>query len=129
MKKFKKSFKEFSSKLNIPDIRYIPISALNGDNVVEQSKEMDWYKGPTLLYTLENVQVNHDFNHVDCRFPVQYVIRPNTDEFHDFRGYAGRVEGGVFKPGDEVTALPSGFLAKSNRFTLMMVNLMKLTLR
>jgi len=101
-------FREFSSKLSIPDIRYIPISALQGDNVVEASPHMPWYAGPTLLYTLETVQVSADFNHIDARFPVQYVIRPRADEHHDFRGYAGRVQGGVFKPGDEVVVLPSG---------------------
>lgn len=103
-----REFRDFSSKLAIPDIRYIPISALEGDNVVESSANMPWYGGPTLLYTLETVQVSADHNHVDARFPVQYVIRPRSDAFHDFRGYAGRVHGGVFKPGDEVLALPSG---------------------
>ncbi|MBX3178283.1 MAG: 50S ribosome-binding GTPase [Candidatus Hydrogenedentes bacterium] len=103
-----RDFRAFSSKLAIPDIRYIPISALQGDNVVEPSANMPWYGGPTLLYTLETVQVSADHNHVDARFPVQYVIRPRSDAFHDFRGYAGRVHGGVFKPGDEVLALPSG---------------------
>ncbi len=110
--KIREAFKEFSSKLDIPDVRYIPISALNGDNVVDRSTKMDWYQGPTLLYTLETVQVSSDYNHVDSRFPVQYVIRPNTDEFHDYRGYAGRVQGGVFKPGDEVMVLPSGFCTR-----------------
>jgi sulfate adenylyltransferase subunit 1 len=103
-----REFQEFSSKLGIPDIRYIPISALEGDNVVEPSTNMPWYAGPTLLYTLETVQVSADFNHVDARFPVQYVIRPETQEHPDFRGYAGRIQGGVFKPGDDVVALPSG---------------------
>ncbi len=105
----KHDFKTFASKLNIPDIRYIPISALYGDNVVEGSDNMPWYDGPSLLYTLENVQVDSDYNHVDCRFPVQWVIRPHSNDHHDYRGYAGRVAGGVFKPGDEVMALPSGF--------------------
>ncbi|MBX9851154.1 MAG: sulfate adenylyltransferase subunit CysN [Cytophagaceae bacterium] len=110
--KIKEDFTQFSSKLSVPDIRYIPISALHGDNVVENSLNMPWYKGGTLLYTLENVNIGSDHNHVDSRFPVQYVIRPQNDEYHDFRGYAGRVEGGVFKPGDEVMALPSGFTTK-----------------
>jgi sulfate adenylyltransferase subunit 1 len=110
--KIKEDFTEFSSKLSVPDIRYIPISALHGDNVVDNSLNMPWYKGGTLLYTLENVNIGSDLNHVDSRFPVQYVIRPQSDEFHDFRGYAGRVEGGVFKPGDDVIALPSGFSSK-----------------
>ncbi len=102
-------FESFSIKLDIPDIHYIPISALKGDNVVNKSEEMPWYDGSTLLYVLENVHIASDLNYVDCRFPVQRVIRPQSDEFHDFRGYAGRIEGGVFKPGDEVMALPSGF--------------------
>ncbi|HXA00690.1 MAG TPA: sulfate adenylyltransferase subunit CysN [Cytophagaceae bacterium] len=110
--KIKEDFTQFSSKLSVPDIRYIPISALHGDNVVDASLNMPWYKGGTLLYTLENVNIGSDFNHVDSRFPVQWVIRPQNDEFHDFRGYGGRVEGGVFKPGDEVIALPSGFSSK-----------------
>lgn len=110
--KIKEEFKTFSSKLDVPDIHYIPISALHGDNVVEKSKKMPWYNGSTLLYTLENVQIGSDYNHVDCRFPVQWVIRPNSNKHHDYRGYAGRVSGGVFKPGDEVMALPSGFTGK-----------------
>ncbi len=107
--KIKNDFNDFSSKLDIPDIHFIPVSALLGDNVVDKSEKTPWYKGPTLLYTLENVHIGSDLNYVDSRLPVQRVIRPQTDEFHDFRGYAGRVEGGVFKPGDEVMALPSGF--------------------
>lgn len=107
--KIKEDFDDFSSKLEIQDIHYMPISALKGDNVVEKSNNMLWYQGSTLLYTLENVHITSDFNFVDCRFPVQRVIRPQSDEFHDFRGYAGRIEGGIFKPGDEVLALPSGF--------------------
>ncbi|MBO9699729.1 MAG: sulfate adenylyltransferase subunit CysN [Sporocytophaga sp.] len=110
--KIKQQFSDFSSKLSVPDIRYIPISALHGDNVVDESENMPWYKGGTLLYTLENVNINSDLNYVDSRFPVQWVIRPLSEEYHDFRGYAGRVEGGVFKPGDEVIALPSGFTSK-----------------
>ncbi|MBC7981017.1 MAG: GTP-binding protein, partial [Armatimonadetes bacterium] len=103
-------YREFASRLdNIVDITAIPISALNGDNVVDKSEKMAWYQGPTLLYHLENVYVGGEENHVDARFPVQWVIRPMSDEFHDFRGYAGRVAGGVFKPGDEITVLPSGF--------------------
>ena len=101
-------FAQFSSKLNIPDIIYIPISALKGDNVVHKSENMPWYGGGSLLYTLENVQVSSDYNLVDSRFPVQRIIRPQSDDYHDYRSYAGRVAGGVFKPGDEVIALPSG---------------------
>jgi len=110
--KIQQDYKDFASKLSIPDIRFIPISALLGDNVVDRSENMTWYEGSTLLHTLENVNISSDQNFVDARFPVQYVIRPQSDEFHDFRGYAGRIEGGVFKPGDEVIALPSGFNAK-----------------
>lgn len=106
------SYKKFSSKLDVPDIRFIPISALYGDNVVEKSEKMDWYKGGTLLYTLETVEVTSDYNHVDSRYPVQWVVRPQSSKYPDYRGYAGRVEGGVFKPGDEVIALPSGFTSK-----------------
>jgi len=102
-------FKAFSSKLDIKDIQFIPISALNGDNVVNRSKKMDWYEGSTLMYHLEHVHISSDYNHVDCRFPVQSVIRPHTLEHQDYRGFAGRVEGGVFKPGDKIKTLPSGF--------------------
>jgi len=110
--KIKSDFKEFSSRLDVADIRYIPISALHGDNVVDKSENMDWYDGSTLLYTLENVKIGNDLNFIDSRFPVQYVIRPQIDEHRDFRGYGGKVEGGVFKVGDEVTVLPSGFSSK-----------------
>jgi len=102
-------FKQFSSKLNIKDIQFIPISALEGDNVVNRSNNMTWYEGSTLMYLLENVHISSDYNHVDCRFPVQSVIRPHTHEHQDYRGYAGRVDGGVFKAGDRVKILPSGF--------------------
>jgi len=107
--KIVEDFETFSHKLDIPDIHYIPISALKGDNVVTKSTNMSWYDGSTLLYVLENVHIASDLNYVDCRLPVQRVIRPQSDKFHDFRGYAGRIEGGVYKPGDEVMALPSGF--------------------
>lgn len=105
-------FRTFSSKLDVPDIHYIPISALYGDNVVDKSDNMPWYGGSTLLYTLENVQVDSDYNHVDSRFPVQWVTRPQSTDYPDYRGYAGQIAGGVFKPGDEVIALPSGFTSK-----------------
>ncbi len=108
-RKIHNEFEKFASKLDIRDLTFIPISALNGDNVVERSKQMDWYEGPTLLYYLENVHIGSDHNFIDTRFPVQLVIRPNTDEFHDYRGYAGRVAGGVIKKGDQVMLLPSGF--------------------
>ena len=104
-------FKAFSSKLEIKDIQFIPISALEGDNVVNRSKNMDWYKGSTLMYHLENVHISSDYNHVDCRFPVQSVIRPHTLEHQDYRGFAGRIDGGVFKSGDKIKVLPSGFIS------------------
>lgn len=105
-------FKVFSSKLEIKDIQFIPISALLGDNVVNRSKNMDWYHGSTLLYNLETVHISSDHNHIDCRFPIQSVIRPHTIEHQDFRGYAGRIDGGVFKVGDKIKVLPSGFISK-----------------
>ena len=105
-------FRKFAAKLEVSDIHFVPISALKGDNVVEKSKNMDWYEGSTLLYMLENIHIGSDHNHVDCRFPVQYVVRPHSDEFHDYRGYAGRIAGGVFKKGDDVLVLPSGFSSK-----------------
>lgn len=105
----KQDLEAFASKLNVVDIRFVPISALLGDNIVLDSENMPWYKGGTLLYHLENIHIGSDHNHIDCRFPVQGVIRPQTTEYHDFRGYAGRVASGVFKPGDDVVVLPSGF--------------------
>ncbi len=108
----KEEFESFASKLEIKDVQFIPISALVGDNVVEKSTQMSWYKGSTLMYYLENVHIGSDYNHVDVRMPVQYVIRPNTDEYHDYRGYSGRIAGGVMRKGDEVTVLPSGFTSK-----------------
>ena len=107
--KIKSDFESFASKLEIKDVRFIPISALNGDNVVDRSENMNWYDGTTLIHLLENIHIGSDQNHVDCRFPIQYVIRPQSEKNPDYRGYSGRVEGGVFKPGDEVTVLPSGF--------------------
>lgn len=107
-----RELEDFTSKLDVQDIRFIPLSALMGDNVVDRSEKMPWYDGPTLLYTLETVHISGDQNHIDCRFPVQSVIRPQTTEFHDFRGYAGRIAGGVFKPGDDVMVLPSGFTSR-----------------
>jgi sulfate adenylyltransferase subunit 1 len=115
----KKEFGNFAAKLDIPDIHYIPISAFCGDNVVEKSDNMPWYQGGTLLYTLENVHIGSDYNHIDSRFPVQYVIRPQSDEYHDYRGYAGRVEGGIFRPGDEIIALPSGLSTRIKSINTM----------
>ena len=101
-------FRQFAMKLDVSDVTFIPISALNGDNVVQRSLNMGWYEGSSLLHHLENVHIASDRNLIDARFPVQYVIRPQSDEFHDYRGYAGQIAGGVFKPGDEVVVLPSG---------------------
>ena len=103
-----KEYTDFAAKLNVQDVRFIPMSALHGDNVVTRSEHMTWYEGGTLLHNLETVHISADYNLRDCRFPVQTVIRPHTDEYHDFRGYAGRVAGGIFKKGDKVVALPSG---------------------
>ncbi len=109
----KEAFQCFASRLdNLVEMTFIPISALKGDNVVDKSEAMPWYQGPTLLYHLETVYVGTTENHVEARFPVQWVIRPQSDEWHDFRGFSGRVAGGVFKPGDAVTVLPSGFQSK-----------------
>lgn len=110
--KIKEDFTAFSKQLHIPNLSYVPISALHGDNVVEPSVYMPWYEGGTLLQVLETIPVGNDHNMEDGRFPVQYVIRPLSDQFHDYRGYAGRVAGGVFRPGDEVVALPSMFKSK-----------------
>jgi bifunctional enzyme CysN/CysC len=101
-------FTSFAAKLNVPDLTVVPISALHGDNVVTRSANTPWYEGPSLLHHLEHVHVASDRNLVDVRFPVQYVIRPQSDAFHDYRGYAGTVASGVLRPGDEVLVLPSG---------------------
>lgn len=98
----------FAGKIEVNDIRYVPVSALEGDNVVNDSVNMPWYKGESLLHTLETIHIGSDENHADARFPVQTVIRPHAAEYHDYRGYAGRIAGGIFKPGDQVTVLPSG---------------------
>jgi sulfate adenylyltransferase subunit 1 len=110
--KIKDNFKEISAKLDLPDVRFVPISALKGDNVVNKSQCMDWYEGTTLMYILENIHISSDNNLIDARFPVQYVIRPQDEENHDYRGYAGRVSGGIFRKGDDVKVLPSGFTSK-----------------
>ena len=106
--KIQKEFESFATKLSIPDLEVIPISALKGDNVVNRSEHMPWYEGSSLLHHLENVHHASDRDLVDSRFPVQYVVRPKSDVHHDYRGYAGQVAGGVMKPGDEVLVLPSG---------------------
>lgn len=115
----KEQIDDFCTKLQVTDIRFIPISALKGDNVVHKSTQMDWYQGATLMYTLENVHISGDYNHVDCRFPVQNVIRPQTPEYPDYRGYAGRISGGIFKKGDEVMLLPSGFTSRIKSINTM----------
>ncbi|MFC7504779.1 sulfate adenylyltransferase subunit 1 [Nocardioides sp. CPCC 206347] len=113
-----REFTQFATKLNVPDLEVIPISALSGDNVVHRSENMPWYSGPTLMHHLEHVHVASDRDLIDARFPVQYVIRPKSDEFHDYRGYAGQVAGGVLKPGDEVVVLPSGMTSKISKIDL-----------
>jgi len=102
-------YEEISSKMLVKDVQYIPISALKGDNVVNRSKNMDWYLGAPLLHTLETMHISSDINKVDARFPIQTIIRPQSDEFPDYRGYAGRISSGIFRPGDDVIVLPSGF--------------------
>ena len=101
-------YKKLSSKLEIKDVTFVPVSALKGDNVVDKSENMPWYKGTTLMYLLENIHISSDENHIDCRFPVQYVIRPQQTEYHDYRGYAGKIFSGVYKKGDKVKVLPAG---------------------
>ena len=102
-------FRDFAAKLDIADLAFIPVSALHGDNIVDRSANMSWFQGPSLLHHLEEVHIASDRNLIDARFPVQYVIRPQSDDHHDYRGYAGTVAAGVFRTGDEVTVLPSGF--------------------
>lgn len=111
-RKIMKDYEAFASRLDVQDIRFIPISALQGDNVVNRSENMPWYQGATLLHTLEHIHIGSDQNHLDARFPVQTVVRPHSDAFHDFRGYAGRVDGGIFREGEEIMVLPSGFRSK-----------------
>ena len=108
-------FESFASKLDVHDVSFIPVSALKGDNIVDRSEKMPWYQGSTLLYYLENVHIASDYNFIDCRFPVQYIVRPYNDDYHDYRGYAGRIAGGIFKKGDEVMMLPSGFTTKISK--------------
>ncbi|ASU82470.1 sulfate adenylyltransferase subunit CysN [Nocardiopsis gilva YIM 90087] len=114
----KEEFSAFAAKLDVADLAFIPISALNGDNVVDRSPNMAWYDGPSLLHHLENVHIASDRNLIDVRFPVQYVVRPHRADdadLHDYRGYAGQVAGGVLKPGDEVMHLPSGLNSRISR--------------
>jgi bifunctional enzyme CysN/CysC len=102
-------FSDFAAKLDVDDLTFVPISALVGDNVTSHSPNTPWYEGPTLLHHLENVYIGSDRNLIDPRFPVQLVIRPMSHDHHDYRGYSGTVAGGIFRPGDEVVVLPSGF--------------------
>jgi len=108
----KSEFQNFAAKLEVGDLSFVPISALNGDNVVTRSENMPWYEGSSLLHLLEDVHIASDRNLIDSRFPVQYVIRPMSDDYHDYRGFAGTVAGGIFKVGDEVVVLPSGLTTK-----------------
>ncbi|MBP7272355.1 MAG: sulfate adenylyltransferase [Saprospiraceae bacterium] len=108
----KQTFSLFADKLDVQDVQFFPVSALHGDNVARKSENTPWYEGTSLLYYLENVHIGSDHNLTDCRFAVQHVIRPNSDAHHDYRGYAGTVAGGVFKAGDDVLVLPSGFQTK-----------------
>jgi sulfate adenylyltransferase subunit 1 len=101
-------YSKVAAQLGLKDVTYIPISALNGDNIVDKSDRMPWYEGESMLAFLEKVEVEKDINYTDARFPVQYVIRPQTDELHDYRGYAGKLISGVFAKGDEVIVQPSG---------------------
>ena len=104
----REDFADFAAKLDVHDVTFIPISALHGDNVVDRSQTMGWYEGPPLLYHLEHVHIASDRNLTEARFPVQWVVRPRSDDHHDYRGYAGQLAGGVLHPGDEVVVLPSG---------------------
>lgn len=107
-----RQFENISSKMLVTDVRFIPMSALNGDNVVNKSKNMPWYQGAPMLHTLETMHISSDINKVDARFPVQTVLRPQSEGHIDYRGYAGRVASGIFRKGDEVTVMPSGFTSK-----------------
>ncbi|MET8145019.1 GTP-binding protein [Sphaerisporangium sp. NPDC005288] len=110
--RIKDEFTAFAAKLTASDVTFVPISALNGDNVVARSPEMPWHEGGSLLHLLETVHIASDRNLVDLRFPVQYVIRPQTGDHRDYRGYAGQLAGGTLRPGDEVLHLPSGLTTR-----------------
>ena len=112
-------FEDISSKMLIKDVRFIPMSALNGDNVVNQSTNMSWYKGAPMLHVLETMHISSDINKVDARFPVQTVLRPQNESHRDYRGYAGRIASGVFREGDEITVLPSGSTSKIKSIDIM----------
>ena len=121
--KIKEQYKDFAAKLDIQDFKFMPISALKGDNVVNRSKNMEWYNGPTLLHSLENIPVANDLNHIDFRFTVQTVLRPHTNEYHDYRGYAGRISSGILRIGDQVTALPSQLQSRVKKINFADVDL------
>lgn len=104
-----RQFLEMASKLDVKDIRFVPISALHGDNIVKRSEHMPWYEGPTLMWLLETIYISSDTNYIDARFPVQYIIRPQSTEYHDYRGYAGRIASGIFRKADKIKVLPSGY--------------------
>ena len=123
--KIVRDFEDFAAKMLITDIRFIPISALLGDNVVNRSENMDWYQGAPLLHTLETMHISSDLNKIDARFPVQTVLRPQREGHLDYRGYAGRIAGGMFRVGDEVTVLPSGLLPLFKVLTAQAVPLRK----
>lgn len=120
----KNTYTAFAQKIELNDVKFIPISALLGDNVVEKSASMPWYTGGTLIEVLENVNLEADINQKDARFPVQYVIRPHAAQYHDYRGYAGRIESGSFRKGDTVKVFPSGLTTqiKSIDFSYTSIN-------
>src|SRR5213595_2170202 len=101
-------YAEVVKSLNLHDVHYIPVSALHGDNIVERSEKMSWYEGESLLHFIENIEIQHDVNLTDARFPVQYIIRPQTEELHDYRGYAGKIISGTYRRGEKVIVQPSG---------------------
>ena len=111
-------YQKVAATLNLSNVSYVPISALAGDNIVDPSTKMDWYQGPTLLDYLENVEVKSSVNLTNARFPVQYVIRPQTDDLHDYRGYAGKIESGIYKKGDQIVVYPSGVEATIEKIEL-----------
>jgi sulfate adenylyltransferase subunit 1 len=111
-------YSNVARSLGLKDVRYLPISAISGDNIVEKSPNFSWYEGESLLEILENTEVQDDINHTDARFPVQYVIRPQTDDLHDYRGYAGKIISGVYRKGDNVIVQPSGLKTKISSIEL-----------
>jgi sulfate adenylyltransferase subunit 1 len=124
--KFEKIINDYESilsKMNIKDVHFIPISALDGDNVVNRSENMNWFQGAPLLHTLETLHISSDINKIDARFPVQTVIRPQNEAFHDYRGYAGRLESGILRVGDRIVALPSGLTSTIKSINLETQNL------